>query len=100
MTDKLPEWLEKWIAHNENAYEARDKYGDLHGVNVAIDVDDLRAFLAKFVLCSPEVAAYQHADFTGERMLTDAKLSITEDYKRLGLPMIPLHAPATKEPKQ
>jgi hypothetical protein len=62
MSDKLQDVVERFIAENENAYEARDKYGDLHGANIAIDVDELRAFLAQYVLCELEPFGYFKAE--------------------------------------
>lgn len=51
MTDKLPEWLDSWIADNEIELRVRDKYGDCSDIVVAVDSDDLRTFLSRFVLC-------------------------------------------------
>jgi hypothetical protein len=54
MTDKLPEFVEQWIAE---VTEYRDN-GFNRPSMPCIDVDDLRAFLAKFVLCEREPAAW------------------------------------------
>lgn len=91
MTDKLPEFVEQWILQNECALEARDKYGDSHGVNVAIDAADLRAFLAKFVLCQRTSSAVMHVP-TGA-------LKLADDGAYWGTNWVALHAPATEESK-
>jgi len=81
MTDKLPEWVEQWIAKYSQAK---------HGMMIA--ECDVRAFLAQFVLCSHEVAALLDVS-TGTPY--KPKLTIEE-----AGPFQPLHAPATKEPKE
>lgn len=91
MTDKLPQWVEQWILQNGYVLEARDKYGDSHGVNVVIDTADLRAFLSKFVLCKRDSSAVMHKH-TGE-------LVLAQDAAYWGTNWIALHAPATKEPE-
>lgn len=75
MTDKLPEWVEKWVEDNE-----------LFG---CIDAGLVRAFLAKFVLCERDSRAVLHCK--------SGVLKPAQDGCYWGANWIPLHAPATKE---
>jgi hypothetical protein len=63
--NKIPEWLEKWIAENEMELRVRDKHGDTSDIVVAVDSDDLRALLSNYRLCEREAARWMNPD-TGE----------------------------------
>jgi hypothetical protein len=91
MSDKLQDVVERFIAENENAYEARDKYGDLHGANIAIDVADLRAFLAQYVLCEREPKMYYNP--TNGDVLPSGVVRGASRIRYVGYE-VPLHAPA------
>lgn len=53
MTDKLPQFVEDWILKHE-----QDLYGSGTCWLNMIRADDLRAFLAQFVLCEREPVAH------------------------------------------
>jgi len=57
MTDKLQEFVERWIAAKQFRTLKMTEVGSFEGQ--AVDVDDLRAFLSKFVLCGRETEAWQ-----------------------------------------
>jgi hypothetical protein len=52
--------LEKWITDHTEHSEIRDSCGDLLGYYEVVDADDLRAFLAEYVLCNAEPVAWQY----------------------------------------
>lgn len=85
MTDKLPEWVEQWITAKQFRTLKMTEVGSFEGQ--AVDVADLRAFLAKFVLCDRDPVLYTNGSGTTFYNPDDAALPT------------PLHAPATKEPE-
>lgn len=81
MTDKLPEWIENWIAENSCEMESTR--------HQAVLVSDLRAFLAQFVLCKREPVAHAVVAPDGNiRMWHRSQFEAT-----------PLHAPAKGLPE-
>lgn len=82
MTNKLPEWVERWIAEvtkYRNGVFSHDEIG-------CIDVADLRTFLSQFVLCEREPKMYLNQT-TGDALPSGV-------VKGAYIVRLPLHAPA------
>jgi hypothetical protein len=64
MSDKLQDVAERFIAEYSRITEERDKYGDSYpgSDSLVVDVADLRAFLAQYVLCESEPFGYFKAE--------------------------------------
>ncbi len=89
MTDKLPDFVEAWIA--ENADEA---YFGIDAVQ-SVRESDLRAFLAQYVLCDKEPIAFSHDRQADVVCSATQKARYPNTFQSF---TDPLHAPATKEP--
>lgn len=87
MTDKLPQFVEDWIAQTTVTMQLNPKYS-------GVLEEDLRDFLVKFVLCEREPVGNASSDPESDAIvMTAAAMRIPSDK------ITPLHIPATEVPK-
>lgn len=89
MTDKLPEWIEKFMRDSVHVGLGNGSYGE--GYNAALD--HVAAFLAQYVLCEKEPVGHAVPSRKGDAItMAVAALRVSGDKTT------PLHIPA-KDPK-
>jgi hypothetical protein len=98
MVKKLPQFVETWITEHATFYI--DRHNDDGSAIMGVDVDDLREFLANYVLCDADPIGYLMYDktspleYTADQRLAGAVGSTCPVYTTPELKTAPFHYPS------